>query len=455
MKSLKAQHLSEQHSTPASNGQFLPGTVAFEHVSKSFRRATLKRKSYSSIKSEFLSFFRTRELDHHDLVTALEPLTISVNPGSSLGVIGRNGSGKSTLLKLIAGIYKPDIGTVSRCGRISALIELGAGFHPEFTGRENIYLGGVMYGLTKTQIDSRFEKIVAYAELADVIDDPVKTYSSGMYMRLGFSLAIHTDPDILLVDEVLAVGDASFIHRCHESISEFRRQGKTLIFVTHDLASVERWCDEAIWLDQGKVKLRGEPRRVIDAYLQGLEKDEERSLAEQNAAESSDLRSENSDEVVAEEIVHRWGNQDVVIDAVRMIKSSGETSWIFHAEDELAIEVDYTVKKPITELVFGVGIIRADGLSVYGTNTQIEGMKVETSSFSQAANLPLQGRFKFRIKRLGLLEDSYYLDLACHSEDGLPYDYHHLMHKFSVRNPTPFHGVYSPEHNWDFASKRV
>src|SRR5213079_1283716 len=181
--------------------------------------------------------------------------------------IGRNGSGKSTALKLVAGITKPTTGTVRVEGRVSALIELGAGFHPEISGRENVYINGIMLGLTRREVQDRFDDIVDFAELRDFIDAPVKTYSSGMYMRLGFAVAINVDPDVLLVDEVLAVGDEGFTHKCLDKFGEFKRRGKTVLLVTHSLGMVERFCDEALWMDGGTVRGVGDPKRVIDAYL--------------------------------------------------------------------------------------------------------------------------------------------------------------------------------------------
>src|SRR5215813_7460411 len=171
------------------------------------------------------------------------------------------------MLKLVAGIAKPTSGTLRVNGRISALIELGAGFHPEISGRENVFINGIMLGLTKKEIQRRFDEIVEFAELAEFIDAPVKTYSSGMYMRLGFSVAIHVDPDVLLVDEVLAVGDEGFTHKCLDKFGEFKRRGKTILLVTHSLNLVERFCDEALWLDGGHARGHGDPRRVVDAYL--------------------------------------------------------------------------------------------------------------------------------------------------------------------------------------------
>ena len=210
-------------------------------------------------------------------------MSFSVRQGSTFGIVGRNGSGKSTALKLVAGITKPTTGTVSVQGRISALIELGAGFHPEISGRENVFINGIMLGLTKKEITRRFDEIVEFAELEDFIDAPVKTYSSGMYMRLGFAVAIHVDPDVLLIDEVLAVGDESFTHKCLDKFAEFRRRNKTVLLVTHSLNLVERFCDEALWLNEGRARAMGDPRRVVSTYITDVEKQEERHMAAADA----------------------------------------------------------------------------------------------------------------------------------------------------------------------------
>ena len=246
--------------------------IELVNVSKVYRR--YGGKQFATLKSAFLQRSILRELQPSEAFPALTNVSFAVPRGSTYGVIGPNGSGKSTALKLVAGITKPTSGTVRVEGRISALIELGAGFHPEISGRENVYINGIMLGLSKRQIQDRFDEIVEFAELKDFIDAPVKTYSSGMYMRLGFAVAIHVDPDVLLVDEVLAVGDEGFTHKCLDKFSEFRRRGKTILLVTHSLNLVERFCDEAIWLDAGRAMLHGDPKRVVGAYLTAVEASE-------------------------------------------------------------------------------------------------------------------------------------------------------------------------------------
>src|SRR5712664_3138638 len=255
--------------------------ITLTNVTKVYRRYS--GKQFATLKSALLQRSILRDLQPSETFPALTDVSFTVPKGSTYGVIGRNGSGKSTALKLIAGITKPTSGTVRVDGRISALIELGAGFHPEISGRENVFINGIMLGLTKREIQRRFDEIVEFAELTDFIDAPVKTYSSGKYMRLGFAVAINVDPDVLLVDEVLAVGDEGFTHKCLDKFAEFRRHGKTILLVTHSLHLVERFCDEALWLDQGHSRGSGDPRRVIDAYLAAVEKGEEALLASTTA----------------------------------------------------------------------------------------------------------------------------------------------------------------------------
>lgn len=430
----------------ADNSRLACGEVCIESVSKRFRKRTATRSSYTTVKSGLLKQERRTSGEDEGYFYALNDVSFHIKPGSALGVIGRNGSGKSTLLKLISGIYLPDSGHVQHRGRISALIELGAGFHPDFSGRENIYLGGVMYGLSRSEIDQRYDAIVEYAELAHCIDDPVRTYSSGMYMRLGFSLAVHTDPDILLIDEVLAVGDAAFIAKCQDTISEMKRRGKTLIFVTHDLPSVVRWCDEVVWLTQGVVTQRGEPRRVIDAYIAEVEDGQREVLNEENAKRSEEPgRGEEGD------AAQRWGSKDVELFDVTMLRDQQEANWLFEQDDSVTVEFQYRINSPIKDLVFGVGIERLDGLQVHGTNTELEGLEVLLPQ--DAAEYPRQGVLRYRIARLGLVEGSYYLDVAAHSSDGYSYDYHHRMHKFSVRNKAKTVGVYTPKAEWEIDSR--
>jgi ABC-type polysaccharide/polyol phosphate transport system ATPase subunit len=436
--------------TPADSREEIKGinyVVDIVSLSKRFKRHTILKSGYTTIKSSILRFMFDRKPKVANYTTAVKDLTLRIPAGSAVGIIGRNGSGKSTLLKLITGIYKADSGSIAIKGRIAALIELGAGFHPDFTGRENLYLGGVMHGLTRAEIDDRFDEIVRFAELEHVIDDPVRTYSSGMFMRLGFSLAVHTDPDLLIVDEVLAVGDAAFVSKCKERIARLHKDGKTLLLVTHDLDAVERWCDEAIWLHQGEVMDRGHPRRVIDHYRQFVEKGEESDLRREIEETARFEQSEESGNVPVEdngesEEAMRWGSREIEITQTRMLDARGDPRLLFHPHDDLSIEIDYLVREKSDDVVFGIGINRSDGLVVHGSNTDIE--RVEIPS------LRGRGTVRYQITRLGLLDGNYSLDVAVHRKDGYPMDYHKTAIKFAVRSSIRQIGVWEPEHRWEF-----
>ena len=236
--------------------------VALSGVSKRFRRHSVSTH-FRTLKSVFAA--RRSEVVAPP-IEALLDVSFEVAKGRSVALVGPNGAGKSTLLKLVAGIYPPDSGTVEVHGRVASMIELGIGFHPDFSGRENIHLAGMLYGLSRREVRARTPDIVAFAELGDRIDEPVRTYSSGMFMRLGFAVAIHSDPEILLVDEVLAVGDQRFALKCLERVRAFHEGGGTLIFVSHDLTLVREWCEAAVWLDRGRIVDSGRTDDVIAAY---------------------------------------------------------------------------------------------------------------------------------------------------------------------------------------------
>jgi len=236
--------------------------IIFDHVGKRFKKG---RKLL--LKEALLDIFKPAATEEF---WALDDVSFEIKKGETMGIIGPNGSGKSTILKLIAGVMVPSRGSVEIAGKIAPLIELGAGFHPELTGRENIYLNGSILGLNRSEIDERFDDIVEFSDLSEFIDTPIKHYSSGMYMRLGFSIAIHIEPEILLIDEILAVGDIAFQQKCMEKMNEFKKNGVTIVFVSHSLEAIKNFCQKAIWLDKGKIKEEGEPEKVIAAYQASL-----------------------------------------------------------------------------------------------------------------------------------------------------------------------------------------
>jgi ABC-type polysaccharide/polyol phosphate transport system ATPase subunit len=425
-------------------------------VSKIYRR--YGGRQFSTLKSALLQRSILRDLQPSETFPALTEVSFTVPRGSTYGVIGRNGSGKSTALKLVAGITKPTSGSVRVEGRISALIELGAGFHPEISGRENVFINGIMLGLTKREIRARFDEIVDFAELREFIDAPVKTYSSGMYMRLGFAVAIHVNPDVLLVDEVLAVGDEGFTHKCLDKFAELRRRGKTILLVTHSLNLVERFCDEALWLDAGRALSHGDPKRVVGAYLTKVEEGEAQLLAETTAKAVEDAgrdRQEGRDGQEGHErpadptsnmyqaTEGRWGSREVEITDVAFLDAGGQPSFVFHSGDQMSIRLKVRAAHPTEDFVFGIGLFNADGVCCYGTNTYLEEMNPE--------RLVGEGEATFSVDSLDLIEGTYKLDVAVHKRDGFPYDYHRLLYTFRVKSRTHDVGIYRPRHRWSFS----
>jgi lipopolysaccharide transport system ATP-binding protein len=430
--------------------------IDVSHVSKSYRKYSGRR--FATLKSALLSGSLVRDLRPDETFQALTDVSFTVAAGQTLGIIGRNGSGKSTALKIVAGITKPTSGTVSVRGRVSALIELGAGFHPEISGRENVFINGIMLGLTKREIERRFDEIVEFAELADFIDEPVKTYSSGMYVRLGFSVAIHVDPDVLLIDEVLAVGDEGFTHRCLDKFGEFKRKGKTILLVTHMLSLVERLCDDVVLLDAGRNVAEGDPKRVIGDYMTRVERQEGRSLpaslahAEAAAAGAGvrgpqplpfDAAGRPVDPSKA--AAGRWGSGLVEILDVRTLDASGQAVRVVQTGDPLTIRFSVRAAAPVADIVFGVGLFGATGVCVYGTNTAVDG--------AGPGSLSGEVTVSFVITALDLVEGSYGIDVAAHSREGVPYDYHRLLHSVRVQSRVKDVGLYRPRHRWEFSEQ--
>ncbi|HEY0554146.1 MAG TPA: ABC transporter ATP-binding protein, partial [Thermoanaerobaculia bacterium] len=346
-----------------------PVIIRVEGVSKVYRR-TLPGDRLRTLKSALVGRSLASGLKPEESIAALETVDFAVHAGEAFGVIGGNGSGKSTLLKMVAGMLKPTTGRITVAGRVAALIELGAGFHPEISGRENVFINGAVLGLTRKQIEHRYADIVEFSGLGDFMEEPVKNYSSGMYVRLGFAVAVNTDPDVLLVDEVLAVGDEAFAHRCLRRIEEFLAGGKTLLLVSHSLDLVEGVCDRVLWLDNGRQRLVGEPRRVIDAYRQEVaEREGEEHLAAKR-------QREQSGEAVSEEL--RWGSREAEILACRMIaRAAGgqdaEERYHITSGEDVTFEIRARAERPLDDFVFGVAVSTPRDQVVWGTNTDLEG----------------------------------------------------------------------------------
>lgn len=408
-----------------------------DRVCKLYRR-TAAGHHLRTLKSAILERSLVKGLTEAESIRAIDEVSFTVGRGQAVGVIGSNGSGKSTLLKIIAGILQPTAGTVEVDGRVAALIELGAGFHPEISGRENVYINGAVLGLSKREVDERYESIVEFSGLRDFIEEPVKNYSSGMYVRLGFAVAIHTDPDILMVDEVLAVGDEAFAHKCVRRIEELLARGKTLVLVTHSLALVEEVCDRALWLDRGRIRADGHPRRVIDAYREAVADAEADEHREAKSARRDEESSEESDD---DEMVLRWGSREAEIHEARLY-AEGEETYHLRSGDDAVVEIEVEVKEPLEDFVFGIGIWTPRSVEVWGVNTDIEGYEPERLE-------PGRTIVRLHLEDLRLAPGEYFLDIAVHTDDGTPYDYRRRLVAFSVTSRERGVGLYQPRHRWE------
>jgi lipopolysaccharide transport system ATP-binding protein len=414
-----------------------PEAIRVEGLSKRFRRS-LPGDRLRTLKSALVGRSLASGLTPEESIGALEEVSFAVHQGEAFGVIGGNGSGKSTLLKLVAGMLKPTTGRITVAGRVAALIELGAGFHPEISGRENVFINGAVLGLTRKQIERRYDDIVEFSGLGDFMEEPVKNYSSGMYVRLGFAVAIYTDPDVLLVDEVLAVGDEAFAHRCLRRIEEFLATGKTLLLVSHSLDLVEGVCDRVLWLDRGHQRLVGEPRRVIDAYRQ--------EVAEREGEEHREdkRRREESGEPVSEEL--RWGSRAAEIVAVRLLAgrtADDEERYRVTTGEDVTFEIRAKAAQPLDDFVFGVAVSTPRDFEVWGTNTDLAGYA--------AGHFEGEATVRLTCPAFRLAPGEYLVDVAIHSKEGAPYDYHRRALAFTVTASAGGVGVYSPEHRWEFS----
>ncbi|HET9768724.1 MAG TPA: ABC transporter ATP-binding protein [Thermoanaerobaculia bacterium] len=425
-----------------------PAIVA-SGVTKMYRRMA-PGFQLRTLKSALLEGSLVRGLSPDEAIVALSDVSFTVKKGEAFGLIGSNGSGKSTLLKLVAGMLRADAGTVTVDGRVAALIELGAGFHPEISGRENVYINGAVLGLSRRELDARFDSIVEFSGLEDFIDEPVKTYSSGMYVRLGFAVAIHTAPDVLLVDEVLAVGDEAFAHRCLRKIEELLASGRTLLLVSHSLSLMEGICDRVLWLDGGKARLVGEPRRVADAYREAVAQAEGRRHREEKGRGDEEAAAGAGDTVsdggnvgtAAGEAPRRWGSRQAEIVGVRLLVG-GEERYHLKSGEAVTLELAVEARERLDDFVFGVALATPRGVEVWGTNTDLEGWRPERLAGTATVRVELPA--------LQLAAGEYVLDVAVHARDGAPYDYRKGVLSLSVTAPSAAIGVYRPPHEWQFA----
>jgi ABC-type polysaccharide/polyol phosphate transport system ATPase subunit len=362
-----------------------PGRIVVDRVSRTFR---VYPKAQRTLKDVFVSRGRSGARD----VQALRDISLTVEPGAAVGLVGRNGSGKTTLLRIISGIIKPTSGRVEAAGRIASLLELGAGFHPDFTGRENVYLNGSIHGLSRARVREVMDEIVAFAELEQFIDLPVRTYSSGMYMRLGFSVAAHIQSDVLLLDEVFAVGDEQFQRKCFGKIAEFKNRGGTILFVSHDAQAVERLCERAVLLRQGEVAFDGSTRDAIAAYRRLL------------AADA------NPEELEAG--LREWGSGEARILSAQLLDDDGDERNQFAAGEpatvRLVVAAEEGVAPPRVSLE-----LRDEGGLVLGAVAE------ETALLGWNASAG-ERELRFQLGRLPLADGRFHLRLALLDADGHP-----------------------------------
>jgi len=375
--------------------------VVVEDISKRYR---LFHERNQSLKAVLL---RWRRAEFEEF-WALRDVSLEIPQGETFGLIGENGSGKSTLLKCMAKILRPDSGSIRVDGKVSALLELGAGFHPELSGRENVYLNGSILGLSKKELDRRFEEIVDFAGLERFIDTPVKNYSSGMYVRLGFSVAINVDPDVLLVDEVLAVGDEQFQRKCNEKFADMKAAGKTLVIVSHGLGAVRNLCDRVAWLEHGVLKECGPAGDVVDAYI---------GEAHQDRHGEGEHGS-------------RWGSGEGRVETIELLDGSGRPTTTVCTGDKVTFRFHYDIPDGIERPVLGMAVFTLEGTLVTGPNIRDYGLTPE--------KLRGTGYIDLVIDKLLLLPGTYDISVALTDYTFLhPYDHRHRAHRFDVEMGEP------------------
>jgi lipopolysaccharide transport system ATP-binding protein len=376
---------------------------------------------------------RTKPIDRF---WALRDVSFRVAPGRMVGLIGRNGSGKSTLLSLIGGIGQPDRGKIRVHGRMRALLDLGVGLHPDLTGRENVFINGVIAGLTRCEVQQQFDSIVSFAELEAFIDNPLRTYSTGMRMRLGFAIAVHTSPEILLIDEVLAVGDLAFQRKCIDRIAQFKAEGCTILFVSHNETQIKKLCDEVVYLREGHLVAQGDPEVVVGQYIADMRQENHKRTPEDFPA----LKSSTGVELKVHE--NRFGSLEMQITAVRLLNTKGNPIQELCSGEPLKIEIEYAAPRAIPSPVFGVMITREDDLVCYDTSTIASGQLLPT--------LQGQGRITLQIERLDLNGGQYYVNVGVYEpNDNYAYDYHWHVYTLRILQPNSYaQGVMYLPHAW-------
>ncbi|MFR2780707.1 MAG: ABC transporter ATP-binding protein [Clostridium sp.] len=424
--------------------------IEVSNVTKSFK--VYKDKGHTL--KEIALFSKRRAYEKREV---LKGISFNVKRGEAIGLIGHNGCGKSTTLKLLTRIMYPDSGTIEMRGRVSSLIELGAGFHPDMSGRENIYTNASIFGLTRKEIDSRLDDIIAFSELREFIDNPVRTYSSGMYMRLAFSVAINVNADILLIDEILAVGDINFQAKCFDKLREIKGAGTTIVIVSHSMDQIEKICDRSIWIQDGLIRAEGTPRDVHPQYYefmgkerQTIAKNEKIRLESKVQEKKTEVKQEVKSEVKPVETPSekkkepeekkRWGTGEAYITQVKCLDHHGIETNVFKTGDSIKLQIFYKVKEKVKEANFGIGVFRTDGIHCFGTNTQIDKLK--------KFDLLQDGCTELLLHSFDLLPGEYTLDFAIGAEGCADIDYCKELFKIQIHSDITDIGVVRLSHSW-------
>ena len=396
--------------------------IEIQNLTKKFR---IYADQGHSLKEKMLSGKRRK----YDERTVLDDFSLNVRQGEAISLVGKNGCGKSTLLKLMSRILYPESGSVKLKGRVSSLIELGAGFHPDMTGRENIFTNASIFGLTHKEIEAQLDEIIAFSEMEEFIDNPVRTYSSGMYMRLAFSVAIHVGADILLIDEILAVGDAAFQAKCFERLMEIKAAGTTIVIVSHSLAQLEQICDRTVWIENGKIRMEGPPNTVHPEYLDFMGQQRHHSTPAAAAPAKEAAEKEEKTETPA-----HWTD-------ICLLNQAGERISTFRTGDTVTLQLTYEADpENAEEALIGLALYRADNALCYGTNTQRERMK--------PLKLKKKGVIRCVFSPMNLIAGSYWFDVALRRMDMFAYDYAAHAVRFTVYNTIDETGVSRLVHEW-------
>ena len=407
------------------------GRIVVEGLGKQFTRFDQPRAR--TLKERMLRGFR--EPRAKGSFWALRDVGFTVESGAMLGVIGHNGSGKSTLLRLLGGVMQPDAGRVITHGRVNGLLELNTGMHSELTGRENVLIGGVVAGLTKRQVLDRFDDIVAFAELERFIDSPIRTYSTGMMMRLGFAVSIHTDPQVLLIDEVLSVGDLAFQNKCLDRIRGLREQGCAIVLISHDLSQIEELCDQALWLRGGSVVAHGTPDILVGEYKAEMAN---RTRA-RTPVEMPEVVTPSG--VVLKPHENRFGSLEMQITAVRLLDPTGRDVRTIESGEPLTIEIGFTGDPALPPPIVGVSIADADYVNCVDVNT--EGDRAPIDSIQPANRIALQ------IRRLDLSAGHYHVNVGLyHPSWAYAYDYHWEAYPLTIEATVRTSGRLAPPRSW-------